>query len=300
MAKKMVEGKDIPQLRRDISFFPSSSDGIRITRGCQFKCEFCSITYFYKHCYRKRPIKDVLEELKTIHRKYVYIHDANFTIDLEYCKELFRAMIREKINKKWGANGNIFVLGRDKEFLQLAKKSGCYCWTIGFESVFQKSLNEVKKTANIVEKYSEWIKNIRKHGMAINGLFMFGFDHDTPDVFDKTLEAINQWEIDSSEFNILTPLPGTPTFDKMEKEGRILTKDWSKYTQTQVVFEPKNMTPKELYEGTKKVAKEFYTSNNLFRRFVRLPTLTLTPSTIIAIMIMNISHRIWYKRDFGI
>ncbi len=136
--------------------------------------------------------------------------------------------------------------------------------------------------------------------MAINGLFMFGFDHDTPDVFDRTLEALNQWKIDAGEFNILTPLPGTPVFDKMEREGRILTKDWSKYTQTQVVFKPKNMTPKELYEGTRKVIKEFHTYDKMLKRWARLVKLSFTSSTITSMIAMDISRKIWYKRDFGI
>ncbi len=299
-AEKPVKSEDIPPLRRDLLPFQTFTDGMRITRGCPYLCEFCSITYFFKHCYRKRPIKKVIEEIKSLSRKFVYIHDANLTVDLEYSKALFKAMIKEKIDKKWFANGNIYILGKDEEFLQLAKQSGCIGWTVGFESVSQQSLDGVKKKENKVEKYAEWIKTIRKHGMAINGLFMFGFDHDTPDVFDRTLEALNQWEIDAGEFNILTPLPGTPVFDKMEREGRILTKDWSKYTQTQVVFKPKNMTPKELYEGTRKVIKEFHTYDKMLKRWARLVKLSFTFSTITSMIAMDISRKIWYKRDFGI
>jgi radical SAM superfamily enzyme YgiQ (UPF0313 family) len=299
-ADEMVKPEDIPPLRRDLLTFQSLSDGMRITRGCPHQCEFCSITYFFKHTYRMRPIKDVIKELKSLPRKYVYIHDENLIVDLDYNKALFRAMIQEKVNKKWFANGNIYVLGKDEELLRLARESGCTGWTIGFESVIQQSLNGVKKTANQVEKYDKWIKTIRKHGMAINGLFIFGFDNDTPDVFDKTLEALDQWGIDAAEFNILTPLPGTPLFDKMERDGRILTKDWSKYTQAQVVFEPKNMTPRELYDGTKKVIKDFHRLDKMFKRWARLPKLSFSPSTMTTMISMDISRKIWYKREFGI
>ena len=209
-------------------------------------------------------------------------------------------MIRENVNKIWLGNGNIYALGSDEEFLQLAKKSGCMCWTIGFESVLQNSLNGVKKFDNKVEKYTEWINTIKKHGMAINALFMFGFDQDTTDVFDSTIELLNQWEIDAAEFNILTPLPGTPLYEKMEKEGRILTKDWSKYTQTQVVFQPKNMTPEELYNGTKKVVKEFHTTDKMLKRYMKLFKHTINPTKLSSIIFMNISRKIWYKREFGI
>jgi radical SAM superfamily enzyme YgiQ (UPF0313 family) len=98
----------------------------------------------------------------------------------------------------------------------------------------------------------------------------------------------------------LTPLPGTPLFDKMEREGRILTKDWSKYTQAQVVFEPKNMTPRELYDGTKKVIKEFHRLDKMFKRWARLPKLSFSLSTMTTMISMDISRKIWYKREFGI
>lgn len=295
-----VKSEDIPSLRRELMQYQTFTDGIRITRGCPCRCEFCSITYFFKHCYRKRPIKEVIKEIKSLPRKYIYIHDANLTADLEYSKALFKAMIREKINKRWLANGNIYSLGKDIEFLKLARKSGCISWTVGFESVCQDSLNMVKKKENKVEQYAKWINTIKNQGMAINGLFMFGFDEDNTNIFDETINALNRWDIDAGEFNILTPLPGTPLYTKMENEGRLLTKDWGKYTQDQVVFQPNNMTPEELYNGTKKVIKEFHRINKMLIRFVRLPKLSLSTSSITSIIAMNISRKVWYKRDFGI
>ena len=241
--KTWVKPEDIMPLRRDLLHYQTLTDGLFATRGCIHKCEFCSITSFFKHTYRRRPIENVIEELKSIPRKFVLLHDANLTVDIDYSKALFKAMIREKVNKRWLGNGNIYSLGNDLEFLRLARDAGCICWTTGLESVSQNSLNGVKKSNNKVERYGQWIKNIHKNGMGIMGLFMFGFDEDTLDIFDKTLDALNELGIDRAEFSILTPLPGTPFYYKMEKEGRILTKDWSQYTQTRVVFQPKNMTP---------------------------------------------------------
>jgi len=299
-ANKMVEGKDIPPLRRELLKYKFLIDGMRITRGCPYKCDFCSITYFFKHSYRKRPIKNVIKELKSLSCKHVYFHDANLTVDADYCIKLFKAMIKEKINKKWFANGNIYFLGNNEKFLDLAKQSGCIGWTTGFESILQKSLDSVNKPENRVEKYVSWIKNIKKYGMVINGLFIFGFDEDTSDVFEKTIEALNHLEVDAGEFNILTPLPGTPLFNKMEKEGRILTKDWSRYTQTEVVFQPKNMSPKELHEGTKKVVKEFFKKRNMLKRTMNLLSLKISPSSISHTIFLNIAQKKWYEREFGI
>jgi len=296
---ELVKPEDIPPLRRDLFKSNQLSDAIRITRGCPKKCKFCSITHFFKHSYRRRPLENVIKELKSIPDKLVTIHDANITSDLEYSKELFRTMIQENIHKKWLGNGNINLIAKDEEFLKLAKESGCICWTTGFESISQDSLNSVKKSSNKVSEYDNWIKKIKKHDMAINGLFIFGFDHDYPGIFDKTLKALGQWKVDAGEFNVLTPLPGTPVFDKMDAEGRILTKDWSKYTQTQTVFQPKNMTVDELNSGLIKVVKEFHTPNNMIKRCVRLMKMSMHPTTLSCMVSMNISRRRWYKKEFG-
>ena len=297
---KPVKAEDIPPLRRDIIPYKPFTEGMKITRGCPHGCKFCSITHFFNHSYRKRPIADIIKEMKSFPNKYMYIHDANLTVDPEYSKELFKTMIKEKINKKWSANANIYTLGKDEELLTLARKAGCVSWTVGFESFLQSSLNGVDKFENKVENFSNWIKPIRNHGMGINGLFMFGFDHDTPEVFDITIKALDQLEIDAAEFNIVTPIPGTPLFDKMKKEDRILTYDWSKYSQVEVVFRPKNMTPQELYDGTRRVVKDFHSYEKMLKRFARLPKLSFTTSTLTTLISMNIHRYIWYKRDFGI
>jgi radical SAM superfamily enzyme YgiQ (UPF0313 family) len=299
-ADKQVEPKDIPPLRRDLLIYHPITEGITFSRGCYNHCDFCSITYFNKNTYRKRPINNVIKELKSLSRKVILIHDANLTADLEYSKSLFKAMIKASVRKKWLGNGTIFVLGEDEEFLQLARKAGCIGWTIGFESFCQESLNEAKKFSNKVEKYQEWIRIIRKHRMGINGLFMFGFDHDKPDIFDTTITALSDLEIDAAEFNIITPLPGTPLYEKIKRNKRLLTKDWGKYTQTQVVFKPKNMTPEELYAGTRKVIKSFYAPSAMFKRWIRLLKLSFDPVQISTIVTMDYSRRIWYKKEFGL
>jgi len=292
--------EEIPPLRRDLLTIQPLVDGIRATRGCPHGCQYCSITCFYNHTFRKRPISNVIDEMKSISRKLLFIHDANLTADVNYSKELFKEMIKKKVNKKWLGNGNIYILGTDEKFLQLARKAGCIGWTTGIESISQESLNGVNKPANKVEKYGQWIKTIKKHGMAVLGLIMFGFDYDYPDVFEKTSEALREWEIDTGEFNIFTPLPGTPMFYQMDHEGRILTKDWSQYTQTRVVFQPKNMTPEELNDGFQEVVREFHRPFNMIKRTVRLMGVSFRPSTMFLIPPIDYSHRIWYGREFDL
>lgn len=134
--------------------------------------------------------------------------------------------------------------------------------------------------------------------MTVQGGIIFGFDEDTPDIFDTTLEKMYEWELDVVEINILTPYPGTPLYDRFEQEGRILTRDWSRYNQVDVVYQPKQMTVEELREGSQRVAKAFYSIPNSFGRALRSLYFTrrlggLTPA------LTNFSFRKYYKRDFN-
>jgi radical SAM superfamily enzyme YgiQ (UPF0313 family) len=226
------------------------------------------------------------------------IHDPSITVNPSYARELFKELIKQKVHKGWVANGNANVLGKiDDEFLDLAYKAGCVEWFVGFESVSQESLNGIKKTVNKVEDFKRMIKRVHKHGMAIQGGIIFGFDQDTPDIFDATLEKMYEWELDAVEVNILTPYPGTPLFDRLEREGRLLTRDWKRYNQVEVVFKPKNMTEKELFEGTRKVAKEFYTMPNVLLRALRTFVIVKRVAAVLPAG-TNYSFRLYYKRDF--
>lgn len=236
---------------------------MQITRGCPYRCEFCSIQNVEGHKFRKRPIENVIEEIKNTKAINLFFNDASVTTDPEYIKTIFREM--KGLGKRFGCNGNISALNDDEEMIKLSKEAGCLMWYIGLESVSQDSLDSIKK-ANKVKNYAQAIKKIRKHGVAIQGMFVFGFDTDKLTIFSKTLKAIKNWKIDVAHFSILTPFPGTPVYERLEQDGRILTKDWAKYTFGNVVFEPKNMTKKELFSNTRKVAKSFYSLSNIMRR----------------------------------
>ncbi|MDG6219023.1 MAG: DUF4070 domain-containing protein, partial [Candidatus Thermoplasmatota archaeon] len=134
-------------------------------------------------------------------------------------------------------------------------------------------------------------------GMTVQGGIIFGFDEDTPDIFDTTLEKINEMDMDVLEINILTPYPGTPLFDRLEKAGRILTKDWSKYNQVEVVYQPKNMTKEELEQGTRKIAKEYYSYHNIIKRNARILATNHTVGSLLPIA-TNFNFRRYYKKDF--
>jgi len=288
---------DIPPLRRDLIKHNPILGAIQTTRGCTNRCEFCAISSFCQHGIKQRPIKNVIEEMKLMQNKMIVIHDPHLTTNRKYAKELFKEMIKNKIRKTWVANGTVNVLLKaDEEFLRLAKKSGCVEWFVGFESVSQAALNRIKKTHNKVEDFKKMIKRVHDYGMTVQGGIIFGFDEDTPDVFDVTLEKMHELEMDAVEINILTPYPGTPFFDRMEKAGRIITKDWSKYSQMEIVFQPKNMTVEELYEGARRVAKEFYSWPNIIKRGAKILSITKRFGGFLPAG-TNYAFRTYYKRD---
>ncbi len=245
---------------------------VEATRGCPYHCEFCPETNIQGgNAYYKRPISEVIAEIKTIPQKTLMFYDTSLTTDPAYTKELFRNM--KGLGKKFFCNGNVDVLANDVELVRLSREAGCVAWLVGFESICQNTLESVGKKTNTVNEYSIAIRNIHQNHMVVIGDFIFGFDTDTPAVFTETLEFIQNLDIDVADFSILTPFPGTPLFKKLDKENRILTKDWKYYNMGYVVFKPKQMTQEELRHGVQQMYREFYAplytvkriGQNLFR-----------------------------------
>ncbi|MBS3773247.1 MAG: B12-binding domain-containing radical SAM protein [Candidatus Thermoplasmatota archaeon] len=293
-----VQPEQIPEPRMDLVRYQPLTGCIQTQRGCPHACEFCSTSAFLGRQVRARPIPNVVAEMKKIPNKLIIFRDASLTINPPYSRKLFNEMIRQDLNKKWIANGNINMLSRDEEFLDLAREAGCIAWFVGIESISPESLKEAHKTSNTASKYRQAIKTIRDHGMAVIAGIIFGFDHDTPDIFDTTLEKMLEWEIDVGEFNILTPYPGTALFDRLDEEDRIFTKDWSKYTQSNVVYEPKNMTPEELMEGTKRVIDGYYNVPQSLKRVLGTMKISKLAPTSLVVPSINFAMRRYYYREF--
>ena len=241
---------------------------IQTTRGCPFNCDFCSVTDFFGQTYRTRPIADIVREIKTVSRRtLIFFVDDNIAGYPKYAKELFKALIPLKI--KWFGQASL-VIAKNRELLRLAAKSGCTSLFMGIESVSPNSLKEVGKSMNKVEDYKESIKIIHGHGIGIVGAFIFGFDSDKKSVFEETVSFIDKNQIELASLAILTPLPGTRLYDKMEKEGRIIERDWSKYTIGEVVFQPKLLTVEELQEGYYWARKHVSSFNSIYKRTFHL------------------------------
>jgi radical SAM superfamily enzyme YgiQ (UPF0313 family) len=238
---------------------------IQSMRGCNMGCGYCAITNSkYGKKVRFRPVEEVINEIESIPQKIFYFCDPSFTMNPNYSKELFKGI--KNLNKKFYCNGNIGILYRDDELLKLASEAGCIEWAIGLESVSQESLDIIGKKTNKVKEFKPGVKKIHDYGMGVMGNFMFGLDGDHKDIFNKTVNAVYDLELDQTMFNIFTPLPGTPLFNQMEREQRILTRDWEKYDLSQVVFKPKHMTPQELLRGTKEALEQIFSLKNTIQR----------------------------------
>jgi radical SAM superfamily enzyme YgiQ (UPF0313 family) len=242
---------------------------IQTSRGCPFNCNFCSVTATFGKQYRYRSTEHILQEL----RKYdpstdsVFFYDDNFTANRNRTKELLHGMIRENLRFPFSTQVRVDI-AKDPELLDLMVQAGCNALYIGFESVDPESLKEMNK--NQTPKDIEWgIKEIHKRGIHIHGMFIFGFDSDTIQKAKATVKYAINHKIETVQFMILTPLPGTEFFNKMKNEGRLLDRNWEEYDAHHVKYKPLHYTPWQLQIMQIKAHAQFYAIRHVFGRLFR-------------------------------
>lgn len=234
------------------------------TRGYPNNCRYCNLKQIYHDSFRTRPIQEVMEEIQQLPSHFFVFWDDNLFSDIDYAKKLLRAIVPYK--RKWAAQATLRDC-RDEELLTLAKAAGCMYLFIGLESFSDTSLIDAGKNINKVKDYKESIDRIHRHGIMIQAGIVFGFDGDTKDVFDESLLACESLGIDGATVSILTPFPKTPIYEQFKKEGRLLSEDWSNYnSKTTVAFQPKKMTPDELFSGYLRFRRGFFSLGSFVRR----------------------------------
>lgn len=239
---------------------------VEMSRGCPNNCDFC-ISHRFHPNYICRRIEDVITEVKTLESKVVFFLDPNLIGDKQHAKAFFAELA--KLKKWWVGCASLDIVD-DPELLSLIAKSGCRGLLMGFESVRQDALKSSHKTKNIGKQYREVIDILHQHGILVQACFVFGFDTDDASVFDEAADYIAEAKFDLPQISIYTPFPGTPLFEQLEKEGRILTRNWSLYNGQHVVFQPLKMSAEELARGTDLVRKRAYSWSVLAKRlFVR-------------------------------
>jgi radical SAM superfamily enzyme YgiQ (UPF0313 family) len=241
---------------------------VEATRGCHFSCEFCSIQTAYRRTQIWRSLEIIHEELLNLRNKpLIFFVDDNISSNLRKAKEFCRMLIPLKIN--WVSQMSINA-AHDMEFLEVLAASGCQGVLIGFESLNLENLKLMNKGFNLMKGgYEVTLANLRRFSIKLYITFVFGYDNDTPESFKETVEfaKVNKFYI--AAFNHLTPFPGTPLYQRLEKENRLLFDKWwldDAYGYNMVPFQPANITPEQIRLGCLESRADFYSWRSIWRR----------------------------------
>lgn len=269
-------------------------------RGCKFGCDFCSISSFFNSSYAYRPPQDVAAEIARTGNKIVFLVDDNVAADFDRAKALFRELSPLKI--KWFSQGTL-NMARDPEMLKLMKQSGCSGVLIGFESLSQENLKAMNKSFNMVKGgIQESIKKIREQGIKIYATFVFGYDYDTPELFEETLEFAEKQKFFLTAFNHMQPFPGTPLYHRMEQEKRLLYPKWWLEPGVKfgdIIFRPKNMSPEELRERLMDCRRKYYRFGSIVSRGLDFKANCKDPSSTFYHFYTNYLMRKELNEKFG-
>jgi len=272
---------------------------VQYGRGCKFNCSFCSIRAFYGNNLRQRPVADVIEDIRRSGKKHIFLVDDNIFVDVDKARELFKALIPLKI--KWSCQVSIDI-ARDRTLVQLMAESGCISALVGFESLDPVSLKEIKKGWNVKwQSYDDAIEVFQSEGIMIYGTFVFGCDNDTLENFDTAVDFAIRHKFILANFNPLTPMPGAPLFDRMQKEGRLLHDRWwldPEFKYGDATMRPKNMTAEELTRACFSARKKFNTMKSILHRISDRRTNLRSPLRAGVFLLSNyVSRREIYRKQ---
>ena len=262
---------------------------VQATRGCPFQCSFCSVPTLNPG-FRTRPVYRVIADIKYNRfaywwqRKIVWFWDDNLTIDRAYIKELLNAMV--PLQKWWLTQASIDI-AHDEELLRLMRASGCIGVFLGIETFGKASLHHANKHQNKMEQYKQAISRIHRYGICVMAGFISGFDGDTTDSIKQMADNLYDIGVDVPFLSILTPFRGTPLYDELEKQGRILReRDWRFYNGYNVSFVPRNMMPQQLVDAHRKLWRRAFSLRHSLKRIAR-SFLRLRLGAILLSLFMN-------------
>ena len=245
---------------------------VQTSRGCPWRCEFCASTVMLGERYRKRGVESVIRDIEALRklRAYPYIEfaDDNTFVDKRWGKELCRALI--PCGLKWFTETDISV-AEDAELLSLMRQAGCRQVLVGLESPAKSALQGIELNANfkakVADGYYAAIQEIQSHGITVNGCFILGLDHHTPEVFEEILSFVELSGLYDVQITILTPFPGTPLYARLLREKRILKPGaWDRCTLFDVNYRPKRMSEEQLREGLYWLSSQLYSRAGVEKR----------------------------------
>jgi radical SAM superfamily enzyme YgiQ (UPF0313 family) len=238
------------------------------TRACIHNCEFCVVPAAWGRRPYQKPVEDVVADIRSHGARKLIFVDLNLIADRDYAARLFEALIPLKV--RWYGLSTV-LLADDLPLLKLAAHSGCRGLLLGLESIRADNLRGSSKGFNRPSRFKEVVALLHAHRIAVYGCFVFGMDHDTPDVFLETANFAVEAGIDLPRFAVVTPFPGTALYQRLEREGRILTRDWELYDGQHVVFQPTGMTVQQLQTGIEQAWKHTYSMGSIAKRLRQSP-----------------------------
>ncbi len=270
-------------------------------RGCYHNCEFCSIAKYYHSHYIHREVADIIAEIRSCRHKIFFLVDDSIFSDKVFAKELFTEL--KKLNIIWTTQITLDIAKND-ELLHLMKDSGCEMVLIGFESINEGNLKQMNKEwSQRLGERDELIEKIHKVGISIYASFVFGFDYDNDETFERTLEFCHKHQFFVMAFNHLLAFPNTKTYDDLKESGRLLCDRWwlqEGYTFGTVSFTPKQLTPERLKENCKSSRKRFFAFGSICKRGMTLFKRTRHVMINLAFWVTNILFHFEVDKRSGI
>jgi len=264
---------DISEVVYDRSLFKDKKYSfvvpVQFGRGCMHQCEFCTIGSVHKGDYAHRKVELVIEEIKEIFRtnkraKVIYFVDDNIFANKKKALHLFNELKKLKI--KWACQGSIDI-AKDEDLVKLMSESGCIEMLLGFENINIMNIKKMNKKYDF--DYENIIRIFKKHRILVHASYVIGYDYDTKDYFQEILDFSNKHKFFLAGFNPALPIPGTPFYERLKNEGRLLYDKWwldENFRYGKAAFTPHNMTVKEFEAGILKCKVEYNTHKNIWTR----------------------------------
>lgn len=294
--------------RRDLLSDRYTIGSIQTSRGCPFNCEFCSVRAFNGDKFRQREVSDVLDELAEMRQKLVFFADDNLigysTTSRERAKQVFRGMIERGLKKTWFCQTSI-NFADDEEMLRLAAQSGCMLILVGIESIDDGVLGgKMDKKINVrrgSKYYYEFLKTVHRHRIMVLGTMVFGNDEAGPGIFEDTTHFYSRSGLDVPWPGFLTPYPGTPLFERLKNEGRLMftayPDDWRRYN-SMFVIRPLSGSARDYLERFRRFTARSYSLPQVLARTAR--ALLYSWSPVRCLLVYNLNRSLARRYRLGL
>ncbi len=272
---------------------------VQFSRGCRFSCDFCSVKTMYPGKVQQKTPAEMVSEIKATKEKFIFFVDDNLLYNEKTATALLKAII--PLRKKWACQISLEVANNER-LLKLMRASGCICVLIGFESLNENNLKTMGKSANLLLRdYEQAIKKLQSYNFMVYGTFVIGYDEDDKKTANRIYEFALKNNLSVANFNPLIPFPGTPLYERLLSQNRLLHKEWwlsLDYCYGDSAFLPTNMTPKQLKQSCKEARYNFYGAKSILKRFFATH-LTMGVSQSYYFLLINIISGLEIRRKQG-